>query len=245
MARAADRGEALDVFLQIGVEDLAEDAALMFGCREAAGVVRGGFVAEAPAVARDLHERLASEVELLVGADELGARARFRDDARILAGQYRAAVEDHRDADRVFLAADPHAGLDAVSDIVRGADLQGDAAIDHRVAGAQHLGIAGVAAGGEQDALLCVHLHVGAAGFEDRTGHAAALVLDELDEAVLVGDVVTLLVDIGEQDLIALEPIAIGVLAGIVVLHRRDIVAGAAGLMIYIGIEFAGHASCG
>ncbi len=59
---------------------------------------------------------------------------------------------------------------------------------------------------------------------------------------MVVGDVVAALVDVGEQHLVALERLAGLVLAGVVVLHRGQVEVGAAGLMIDIVIEGAGHA---
>ena len=197
LARATDGAEALDVFLEVRVEHLAEHAALVLGRREAAEVIGGRLVHEALAVAGDLHKRLRAEVELLVGACERGHLAGAADDARVLARLHGAAVEDHRRADAVLLRARPYAGLDALAHVVRRTVLQRDAAVDHRVARAQHLGVARVAAGGEQHALRGVHLDVSAVGFEDGARHLAGVVLHQLYQLMVVGDIVALVVDIG------------------------------------------------
>ncbi len=59
LTRAADRGEPLDVFLYNRVEDQSEDPALMFGCREAAGVK-----SENIKKAKELMNQVASNYEL-------------------------------------------------------------------------------------------------------------------------------------------------------------------------------------
>ena len=59
---------------------------------------------------------------------------------------------------------------------------------------------------------------------------------------MVVGDVVAALVDVGEQHLVALEGLARGVLARVIVLHGEDVEVGAAGLVIDIVVEGASHA---
>ena len=172
-AAAAEHLEAVHVLREGGIPDVAVGVVLLELHGVGQVLVQAGLVAEALAVQVDLHERLLAEPEVL-------ARGVVAGDG---VGHDGGAVEEHGQGVILHHAARPQRGLDAgavVGRALAGSELEGQ-----RLTGLEHLAVAGVAAGGDDDALGGVDEDVLALGVLADGAGDAVIVLDELDEGGL------------------------------------------------------------
>ena len=143
------------------------------------GVVVGRFIRDAMSIAVDLQKRLAAQVELAAGRELCRALV---DIARINAGLHHAAVENHGGALDVERGAHPGGGLHAHAGVVLVEVRGSDASRHDGVAGLHHIGVAGIAAAGQNDGLGRIDLRVAAVGLEDGARDAALIFADEFHQ---------------------------------------------------------------
>src|SRR5699024_8621069 len=210
LGRAADGVEALDVLVPVVVVDLGVDPAGLVGRGVDDVVVGAALVGEALAVAVDLQEGLGAGVILADGAGEgLAAESALAVHiAGVLSRRHHAAVEQHGGGLLVQVGARPDGGPDAVAAVGRRVGAGGSDAGAQGVQLLHHVGVAGVAAAGQQHTLgrvdpdeVAVVVALG-----DDAGDAAGVVLFQLGQGGAEVDGVAQLLDVVLESLVPLHP---------------------------------------
>ena len=209
LGRAADGVEPLHVLIPVVVVDLGVDTARLMGCGVDDVVVGAALVGKAQAVAVHLQEGLGAGVILADGAGEsLAAEGAFAFHiAGVLSRRHHAAVEQHGRGLLVQVGARPDGGADAVAAVGRRVGAGGGDAGAQGVQLFHHVGVAGVAAAGQQDALGRVDADEVAVvvALGDDAGNAAAAVLFQLGQGGVEVDGVAQLLDVVLESLVALH----------------------------------------